>query len=64
MILLLCLSQQAITADTALRPARCFGPSAEVGLNLRAFCDRELARDRLQAPINQEAKPLPQQRAA
>lgn len=56
--------QRAITADTALRLARFFGTSAEVWLNLQAFYDLELARDELEAQINQEVEPLVQQRTA
>jgi addiction module HigA family antidote len=42
-----------ITADTALRLARCFGTSERFWLNLQARHDLELERDRLGDTLDQ-----------
>ena len=49
--------KRAITADTALRLARFFGTSAEVWMNMQAFYDLEVARDRLEGQIEREVTP-------
>lgn len=49
--------KRAITADTALRLARFFGTSAEVWMNMQAFYDLEVARDRLEGRIEREVTP-------
>lgn len=49
--------KRAITADTALRLARFFGTSAEVWMNMQAFYDLEIARDRLEDRIEREVTP-------
>lgn len=50
--------KRAITADTALRLARFFGTSAEVWINIQAYYDLEIARERLEDRIMREVKPL------
>lgn len=50
--------QRAITPDTALRLARYFGTSAEVWINLQAYYDLEVARDKLEQQVIQEVQPL------
>ena len=49
--------KRAITADTALRLARCFGTSPEVWMNLQAHYDLELARDDLDERVEREVVP-------
>ena len=49
--------KRRISADTALRLARCFGTSERFWLNLQARYDLEVERDRL-APILDEIQPL------
>jgi len=49
--------KRAITADTALRLARFFGTSAEVWMNLQVFYDLEVAKDQLEAQIENEIMP-------
>ena len=41
------LGKRAVTADTALRLARCFGTSDRFWLNLQSAFDLDVARDRL-----------------
>ena len=49
--------RRAITADTALRLARCFGTSAEFWLTLQVRCDLEITRARSGATIEAEVQP-------
>lgn len=51
--------RQAVTTDTALRLARCFGTSAQFWLNLQARYDLEVADDRnLPRRIEKEVIPI------
>jgi len=52
------LGKRAISADTALRLARCLGTSAEFWLNLQSTYDLERARDHSGASIVSEVTPL------
>jgi addiction module HigA family antidote len=49
--------KRAITADTALRLARCFGTSAELWLNLQRDYDLRIARRDLGARIEATVRP-------
>lgn len=46
--------KRAVTADTALRLARCLGTSEGFWMNLQAQYDLEMARDRLGGRLEQE----------
>lgn len=46
--------KRAITADTALRLARCFGNNERFWLNLQARYDLEVAKDRLGDRLDRE----------
>ena len=50
--------RRAITADTALRLGRFFGTSAEFWLNLQARHDLEMTRDKEQAKVEREVRPM------
>jgi addiction module HigA family antidote len=50
--------RRGITADTALRLARCFGTSAEFWLNLQLLYDLRVAEFEAPARIEREVKPL------
>jgi addiction module HigA family antidote len=50
--------KRGITADTALRLARCFGTSAEFWLNLQPLYDLRMAERRVRARIEREVTPL------
>jgi addiction module HigA family antidote len=50
--------QRAVTADTALRLARCFGTTAQFWLNLQAKYDLALAEQKKAAQIAREVLPL------
>ena len=50
--------QRAVTADTALRLARCFGTTAEFWLNLQARYDLAIAASGKAAQIAREVLPL------
>lgn len=50
---------RAVTADTALRLARCFPTSPEFWLNLQALDDLEVARLASDKAIAKTVKPLP-----
>lgn len=50
--------RRGITADTALRLARCFGTSAEFWLNLQLLYDLRVAEFEARARIEREVKPL------
>jgi antitoxin HigA-1 len=50
--------KRAITADTALRLARCFGTSERFWLNLQARYDLEVAKDSLGKRLEREVKVL------
>jgi antitoxin HigA-1 len=50
--------RRRITADTALRLARCFGTSAEFWLNLQLLYDLRVAEFLTRARIEREVKPL------
>jgi addiction module HigA family antidote len=52
------LGKRGITADTALRLARCFGTSAEFWLNLQTLYDLRIAESKARAGIRREVKPL------
>jgi len=52
------LGKRGITADTALRLARCFGTSAEFWLNLQTLYDLRIAENKARARIRREVKPL------
>lgn len=49
--------RRAVTADTALRLARCFGTSAELWLSLQASYDLEVTRAERGAAIDAEVQP-------
>lgn len=50
--------RRAVTPDTALRLARCFGTTAQFWLNLQSSYDLKLAEIEVGRRINQEVKPL------
>jgi len=50
--------RRAITTDTALRLGRVFRTSAEFWLNLQTRHDLEITRDREQAKVEREVKPI------
>ncbi len=50
--------KRRITADDALRLARCFGTSAEFWLNLQALYDLRVAERKVGGKIEREVKPL------
>lgn len=50
---------RAVTADTALRLARCFGTSERFWLNLQAAYDLDVERDRLGNRLAKEVAVLP-----
>ena len=50
--------RRAITPDTALRLARCFGTTAQFWLNLQSSFDLKLAESELGKRIEKEVKPL------
>jgi addiction module HigA family antidote len=50
--------KRGITADTALRLARCFGTSAEFWLNLQSLYDLRIAERRIRSRIEREVTPL------
>jgi addiction module HigA family antidote len=50
--------KRGITADTALRLARCFGTSAEFWLNLQSLYDLRMAERKVRARIEREVTPL------
>lgn len=50
--------KRAITADTALRLARVFGTSPDVWMNLQAYYELEVAKDLLEAQVEQEVEIL------
>jgi addiction module HigA family antidote len=50
--------RRAVTPDTALRLARCFGTSAEFWLNLQAAHDLSKARRESGKAIQREVEPL------
>ena len=50
--------KRGITADNALRLARCFGTSAEFWLNLQALYDLRVAERKVGGKIKREVKPL------
>jgi addiction module HigA family antidote len=51
--------ERAITADTALRLASCFGTSAEFWTNLQTLHDLEVARRTSGKEIEKSVTPLP-----
>jgi addiction module HigA family antidote len=51
-------AKRGITADTALRLARCFGTSAEFWAGLQADYDLRLARFEAEKRIAQEVEPI------
>lgn len=52
--------ERAVTADTALRLARCFGTTAQFWLNLQAKYDLAIAEEQKAAQIAREVLPLRQ----
>jgi addiction module HigA family antidote len=52
------LEKRGISADTALRPARYFGTSAEMRSGLQADYDLRLARYQKQKEIERDVAPL------
>ncbi|MGE0118266.1 MAG: HigA family addiction module antitoxin [Dongiaceae bacterium] len=54
---------RAVTADTALRLARCFRTSPEFWLNLQVLHDLEVARRASDKAIAKTVKPLPRRAA-
>jgi addiction module HigA family antidote len=52
--------ERAVTADTALRLARCFGTTAQFWLNLQAKYDLAIAKEQKAAQIAREVLPLRQ----
>ena len=50
--------KRGITADTALRLARCFGTSAEFWLNLQSLYDLRMAERKVRGRIEREVTPL------
>ncbi len=52
--------KRAVTADTALRLARCFGTTAQFWLNLQAKYDLAIAEEEKAAEIAREVLPLRQ----
>ena len=52
------LEKRGITADTALRLARCFGTTAEMWTGLQADYDLRLARYKKERQIKRDVEPL------
>jgi addiction module HigA family antidote len=50
--------KRGITADTALRLARCFGTSAEFWLNLQSLYELRMAEGKVGGRIDREVTPL------
>jgi antitoxin HigA-1 len=50
--------KRGVTADTALRLARCFGTSAEFWLNLQSLYDLRMTERKARARIEREVTPL------
>ncbi|HET7215335.1 MAG TPA: HigA family addiction module antitoxin [Terriglobia bacterium] len=50
--------RRAVTADTALRLGRFFGTSPEFWVNLQARHELEITRDREQAKVEREVRPI------
>lgn len=50
------LGKRGITADTALRLARCFGTSAQFWLGLQMDYDLDVAQDKLAERVNREVR--------
>lgn len=50
--------RRAITPDTALRLARCFGTTAQFWLNLQSSFDLKQAESAIGQRINEEVRPL------
>jgi addiction module HigA family antidote len=50
--------KRGITADTALRLARCFGTGAEFWLNLQSLYDLRITENKARARIEREVTPL------
>lgn len=50
--------ERGVTADTALRLARCFGTSAEFWLNLQSLYDLRMAEQKVRKKIDREVRPL------
>jgi addiction module HigA family antidote len=49
---------RGITAETAMRLARYFGTSVEMWMNMQAHYEMEVARDRFEAAIRKDVKPV------
>ena len=52
------LGKRAITADTAIRLARCFGTSPQFWMNLQGRYDLDVAEDRNADRIRKEVSPF------
>ncbi len=52
------MEKRGITADTALRLARCFGTNAELGTGLQSDHELRLARYETEKEIEQEMSPF------
>jgi addiction module HigA family antidote len=52
------LEKRGITADTALRLARCFGTTAELWTGLQSDYDLRLARYKRERQIERDVQPL------
>jgi addiction module HigA family antidote len=50
--------QRAVTPDTAMRLARCFGTSAQFWLNLQSMHDLSKAEQNHKAQVEREVEPL------
>lgn len=54
----ICRGKRGITADTALRLSRYFGTTAELWMNLQQRYELEMLRDKIEARLNREIRPL------
>ncbi|PLX85518.1 MAG: addiction module antidote protein, HigA family [Desulfuromonas sp.] len=53
----ICAGKRAVTADTALRPARFFGTDAQSWMNLQSAYDLEVAETKLAGKLDREVTP-------
>ncbi|MBI4570210.1 MAG: HigA family addiction module antidote protein [Planctomycetes bacterium] len=54
------LKKRAVTADTALRLAKCFGASAKFWMGLQSDYDLDVAQDQLGHRLDREVRPMVQ----
>ena len=52
------LGRRSITADTALRLAKCLGTTPQFWMRLQTNCDLELARDVLGDTLERDVRPV------